>query len=296
MPTLPLALEQLTPERATSLVTSAYAMFGSCPTDLLLEDSVDEIEVAEPLNPVRDRSRRRLRSTIGRHSPPRPARGPSQPPVRPTSTPHRVRRRVLQGSTAVVLATGIGLQLVPVASAAGVPGVRTYKPGASKSSVYVAVRPADGVAAHWAKDLSTNVTLAADADLFEQDGPLVFAARHRGVPVVLLASGRLSRGTRTEANGAALSHHGDIVAIADHHRIGARDQFKARWSDESLIAPNHVVKTTGVNLELDGGDYVLIDGRNMTHAQLVVAIAAVAREARAAGLTESALPSASEPS
>ena len=102
--------------------------------------------------------------------------------------------------------------------------------------------------------------------------------------------------TRNEATGTALTHHGDIVAIADHHRIGARDQFKAHWSDESLIAPNHVIKTAGVKLDLDGGDYVLIDGRTMTHAQLLAALAEVQHEAKAAGLTESALPSASRSS
>jgi hypothetical protein len=297
IPTLPQALDLLTPQRADGLVAAAYAMFGSCPTDFLLDGSVENAAAPAPLNPVRDHPRRRLRVSAGpRSDGGRPARGPSQPPTRPAPARHTVRRRILQGSTAVALATGLGLQLVPVASAAGVPGVRTYKPGVSKSAVYVAVRPADGVAAHWSKDLAGSVTLAADADLFEQDGPLVFAARNRGVPVVLLASGILSRGTRSEATGTAMTHHGDIVAIADHHRIGARDQFKARWSDESLIAPNHVVRTAGVKLELDGGDYILIDGRSMTHAQLLSALAAVHREARAAGLTESALPSATRSS
>ena len=92
-----------------------------------------------------------------------------------------------------MLASGVGLQLAPLASAAGVPGLRTYKPANSKSAIYVAVRPADDSATSWSKDLSGNVTLAADAELFESptDRSLVHAARLRGTPVVLLASGML---------------------------------------------------------------------------------------------------------
>jgi hypothetical protein len=107
----------------------------------------------------------------------------------------------------------------------------------------------------------------------------------------------LGRGVRSEATGTALTNHGDIVAIADHHRIGASDQFKAHWSDESLIAPNHVIKAPGgAKLILKGGDYVLIDGRTLTHAQLAQALAEVQQEAGAAGLTESPLPAASSSS
>ena len=280
-PSLGSALEALTAEKAGALVDAANAMFGACPTQFLVADEAVVLTIPAQLNPARTAPRRRVVPT---HDVTRPVSGSA--PRRP----HHTRRRLAQGSAAFVLATGVGLQLVPVATAAT--GIGTYRPEGSKSSVYVAVRPSDDVAAHWNTDLTGNVTLAADSELFEQAGPLVFAARHRGVNVVLLASGELSRGTRTEATGTTLTHHGDIVAMADHHRIGAGDQFKAHWSDESLIVPAHVVKTPGQTISLKGGDYVLIDGRSLTHAQLVQALAEVAQEARTAGLTESALPSA----
>ena len=292
MPTLPAALESLTPARSDALVAAAYGMFGTCPSEFLVADETAVVEVPAQLNPARTTARRR-RVTAGHEVANRPPSGPTS--VRP----HRTRRRVAQGTTAFVLATGLGLQLAPLASAAGLPLMRTYHPpGASKSAVYVAVRPADDVAAHWSSDLAGKVTLAADSELFESqtDRELVRATRLRGVPVVLLASGLLSRGTRSEATGTTLTHHGDIVAIADHHRIGAGDQFKAHWSDEALISPNHVIKTPGATLNLKGGDYVLIDGRDLTHAQLVQALAEVRKEAAAAGLTESALPAASSSS
>jgi hypothetical protein len=286
IPTLPAALELLTPERSADLVRAAYAMFGTCPTQFLVAEPAELLPAPIPLNPSRTATRHR-RLPVG-HEVTRPPAGPK------TVRPHRTRRRVAQGSAAFVLATGIGLQLVPVASAAGVPAFATYKPGASKSAVYVAVRPADDIAANWKVCLAGNVTLAADATLFEQkaDRDLVAAARRRGVPVVLLASGVLHRGTRNEATGTTLTHHGDIVAMADHHRIGASDQFKAHWSDESLIAPSHVIKSAGVSLNLKGGDYVLIDGRTLTQVQLLQALAEVQQEASAAGLTESPLPAA----
>jgi hypothetical protein len=169
-----------------------------------------------------------------------------------------------------------------------------YRPDVSKSSIYVAVRPSDtSVAADWTKDLSAgHVTLAVDTTLLEAQRPLVEAARLRGVPVVLLAHGVLNRVDRNAVTGTALTHHGEIVAMADHHRIGAGDQFKALRSDESLISPNHVVKASGTTLTLHGGDYVLIDGRTMTPQQLRAALVDVQREASTAGLTESLLPSA----
>lgn len=290
LPTLPDAFQVLTPERAGELVSAASAMFGTCPTQFMVAEDAAPVVIPAQTNPVRTPTRRR-RGVTGRpaHDTSRPGSAP-KPPARP----HRNRRRVAQGSVAFVLASGVGLQLAPLAAAAGVPGLRTYKPGDSKSSVYVAVRPADDLATSWTRDLTGNVTLAADSELFETqaDRDLVHAARLRGTPVVLLASGVLSRGTRTEATGTALTHHGNIVAMADHHRIGASDQFKAHWSDESLIAPNHVVKTSSVSLKLKGGDYVLIDGRSLTEAQLWAALAEVRREAKDAGLTESRLPTA----
>ncbi|MDX6229729.1 MAG: hypothetical protein QOI76_3119 [Frankiales bacterium] len=288
MPTLPMALETLTPERCDALVAAAYAMFGTCPTQFLVAEQAEVLTVPAQLNPVRTPGRRRR--VVTGHDVTRPVSGPSSP------RPHRARRRVAQGSAAFVLATGIGLQLVPVASAAGMGAA--YRPDVSKSSIYVAVRPSDtSVAADWTKDLSAgHVTLAVDSPLLEAQRPLVRAARVRGVPVVLLAHGVLNRVDRNAVTGTALTHHGEIVAMADHHRIGAGDQFKALWSDESLISPNHVVKASGIKLNLHGGDYVLIDGRTMTPEQLRAALAEVQREATAAGLTESLLPTASSSS
>jgi hypothetical protein len=295
LPTLPDAFEVLTPQRAGELVGAAYAMFGICPTEFLAAEDALPVAIPTQTNPARTPARRR--GTTAGHDTSRSGHNTSRPAgsaPRTRAHPHRTRRRVTQGSVAFVLASGLGLQLAPLAAAAGVPGLRTYKPGDSKSSVYVAIRPADSLSASWRSDLAGNVTLAADSELFQSatDRSLVAAARRRGTPVVLLASGVLSRGTRTEATGTALTHNGDIVAMADHHRIGASDQFKAHWSDESLIAPNHVVKSTSVSLKLKGGDYVLIDGRQLTEPELRAALAEVRREAKAAGLTESQLPTA----
>ncbi|MDX6203473.1 MAG: hypothetical protein QOJ83_2973 [Frankiales bacterium] len=286
VPTLPEALAMLTPQRAEELVAAASAMFGSCPTQFLVAEPAEIAVVPAKTNPVRPPARRRR--GVSPHDVTRPISGPSSPRPRP----HPARRRMAQGSAAFVLATGVGLQLVPVASAAGMGAA--YRPDVSKSSIYVAVRPSDtSVAADWTKDLSAgHVTLAVDTTLLEAQRPLVEAARLRGVPVVLLAHGVLNRVDRNAVTGTALTHHGEIVAMADHHRIGAGDQFKALRSDESLISPNHVVKASGTTLTLHGGDYVLIDGRTMTPQQLRAALVDVQREASTAGLTESLLPSA----
>jgi UDP-N-acetylglucosamine:LPS N-acetylglucosamine transferase len=291
IPTLPEALQLLTPTRSNELVAAAYAMFGTCPTQFLVAEPAEIAPLPVPLNPARTATRRR-RVPAG-HDGGRVTRPPSGPSA---VRPHRTRRRVAQGSAAFVLATGIGLQLVPVASAAGMGAA--YRPDGSKSSIYVAIRPSDtSVAADWTKDLSAgHVTLAVDSTLLEAQRPLVQATRLRGVPVVLLAHGVLKRGDRNAVSGTALTHNGEIVAMADHHRIGAGDQFKAIWSDESLISPNHVVKASDSKLSLHGGDYVLIDGRNMTPQQVRVALAEVQSEAAAAGLTESLLPTASSSS
>jgi UDP-N-acetylglucosamine:LPS N-acetylglucosamine transferase len=282
LPTLPDAFDVLSPERAGELVSAAHGLFGHCPTEFLVAEPAELITIPEQRRPTRTSARRRK----GGHPVTRPAGGPGQPSTRP----HRTRHRIAQGSAAFVLVSGIGWQLVPVASAAG---MHTYRPPVSKSSIYVAVRPADNSAAHWASDLpASHITLAADPLLLEQDGPLVNAARARGVQVVVLASKILNHQARNAAAGTAMTHHGDIVAMADHHRIGAKDQFKSLWSDEQLIAPNHVVKQPGVTLTLHGGDCILIDGRDLTRPQLLQALAEVQSEADAAGLTESPLPSA----
>jgi UDP-N-acetylglucosamine:LPS N-acetylglucosamine transferase len=285
LPTLPDALAELSPQRAGELVSNAHAMFGVCPTEFLVAEPAEVVPVPAQLNPVRVPSRRQ-RVRTG-HDTTRPGTAPQ--PARP----HHTRRRVAQGSAAFVLATGIGLQLVPVASAAGLGAA--YRPPASKTTVSVAVALPDGAAGGWVSDLhAAHISLAADSSLLENQGALVTDARRRGVPVVVLASGVLDRSARNAATGQALTHHGDLVAMADHHRIGARDQFKAIWSDEQLIAPTHVVKVPGSQLTLHGGDYVLIDGRKLTRAQLLQAVAEVAQEARAAGLTESPLPTSTK--
>ena len=283
-PTLPDALAQLSPERTGELVSAANAMFGTCPTDFMLAEPAEVMAPKPVLNPVRTPARRR-KVAVG-HDVTRPPSAPARP--------HHTRRRVAQGSVAVALVSGVGLQLVPMAAAAGFGPM--YKPASSKSAVYITVRlPANESATHWAADLGAgHVTLAADAAVLENQPGILSDARRRGVPVVVLASGRLDHVARTAATGAAMTHHGDIVAMADHHRIGARDQFKAFWADEQLIAPTHVIKASGTQLTLHGGDSVFIDGRTLTRGELLQALAEVRQEAAAAGLTESSLPTSTQ--
>ena len=281
LPTLPDALAALTPARTDLLVANAHAMFGVCPTDFMLADPADIVPAKVLLNPVRTPSRRR-KVAVG-HDVTRPGHGA------PAPKPHHTRRRVLQGTAAFAVATSVATALVPVASAAGFGAA--YKPAVSKSAVYIAVGLPEGASTRWAIDLhSEHVSLAADSSLLETQPGLVGEARRRGVPIVVLATGTLDHTARSAATGTALTHHGDLVAMADHHRIGARDQFKAFWSDEQLIAPTHVVKAPGTQLTLHGGDYVLIDGRKLTRAQLLTAVAEVQQEAAEAGLTETMLP------
>ncbi|BEP14999.1 hypothetical protein acdb102_33100 [Acidothermaceae bacterium B102] len=285
-PTLPDALAQLSPERTGELVSAANAMFGTCPTDFMLAEPAEIVRPAIVLNPVRTPARRR-KVAVG-HDVTRPSSAPK--PARP----HHTRRRLAQSSVAFAIVGGVGLQLVPVASAAGMGAA--YKPPSSKSAVYITVRPpATESTNHWAADLGAgHVTLAADAAVLENQPGIISDARRRGVPVVVLASGRLDRVARTAATGTAVTHHGDIVAMADHHRLGARDQFRAFWADEQLIAPTHVIKAPGTQLTLHGGDSVFIDGRSLTRSQLLQALAEVRQEAADAGLTESSLPTSTQ--
>lgn len=279
LPTLPDALAELTPQRTDELIAAAHAMFGVCPSEFMLAEAAEVVPAKVLLNPVRTPARRR-RAAAG-HDVTRPGSAPK--PARP----HPTRRRVVQGSAAFAVVTALGTQLIPVASAAG---LGTIKLGQSKTAVYVAVRPSDD-STDWASELhGGHVTLAADTSQLRDDQQLITDVRSRGVSVVVFASHMLDKQARSTAAATSLTHHGEVVAIADHHRIGARDQFKALWSDEQLVVPTHVVKTPGTKLELHGGDCVLIDGRNLSHAQLLAALAEVQREARSAGLTESALP------
>jgi UDP-N-acetylglucosamine:LPS N-acetylglucosamine transferase len=291
MPTLADALAALTPERSDQLVSAARAMFGVCPSEFMVAEPAEVLPTKVLLNPVR-MSSRRPKVKAG-HDVTRPGNGSPAAPAAKPSRPHHARRRVAQSTAAIALVGSVGWQLVPVASAAGLGAA--MKPATSKTEVYVSVRMPASESGRWATDLGAgHVTLAADAALLDTQPGIVSDAHRRGVPIMVLASGRLNHTARNAAAGTALTDHGDIVAMADHHRLGARDQFRALWSDERLIAPTHVVKAPGTQLTLHGGDCVYIDGHRLTRSEVVEALAEVRQEAADAGLTESPLPATTQ--